>query len=138
MADKTTLVLMGLQTATGAAIAAEMMDGAQTLLPFFGASLITGIALTIGNKKWGADLSYLLLAVIFGTFAGLSASRSESWAGLAELVAISATPFGPLFLTGIRENPAAAVKMVADMIRSIVQAFKGEGGDPPTPPDDTN
>lgn len=121
------IVLVSLtQTATGAAIAAWIMDGTQTLLPYFAGSFLIGIILTLGSAKWRSDLTYLALAVVFGTVTGLSASRLPSVAWASEWLAICATPFGPLFLTSIRENPAAALEMVTHGVASVRNALWGK------------
>lgn len=135
MSNKAIALVYLTQTATGAAIAAWIMDGTQTLLPYFAGSFLIGIILTLGSAKWRSDLTYLALAVVFGTISGLSASRLPQVAWASEWIAICATPFGPLFLTSIRENPAAALEMVTHGISSIRSALWGKIDRPEKPQD---
>lgn len=135
MSNKAIASVYLMQTATGTAIAAWIMDGTQTLLPYFAGSFLIGIILTLGSAKWRSDLTFLALAVIFGTISGLSASRLPQVAWASEWIAICATPFGPLFLTSIRENPAAALEMVTHGISSIRSALWGNIDRPEQPQD---
>ena len=136
MTNKAFILLYVMQTAAGAAIAAQIMDGTQALLPFFAGSFLVGVILTLGSQKWRTDLTYLALAVVFGTISGLTASRRPGIAWAAEWIAILATPAGPLLLTSIRENPAAAVDMIAAGIKSVRSALFGKHH-PPSNFDDT-
>ena len=126
MGGKTFLAIYVIHSAASVSIASQIMNGTQALLPFFAGSFLVGIILTLGSKKWRGDLTFLLLAIVFGTMTGYTASRRPEIAFAAEWIAIIATPAGPLLLTSIRENPAAAIEMISAGIKSIKDALFGK------------
>lgn len=123
-------------TVAGVSGAAYLMDGALTLLPYFAGSVIASTLLTPWSKTWRSDLSYWASGVLVGTVCGLSASRIPQVAWIAELIAVFGAVAGPLILTSVRENPAAAFKMLLSGALQVRQVFFGGHGKyipPPNP-----